>query len=101
MSYKINKKVQEYTPSRSLVREISDSNYLIHAVELSSGMLAVSRRSPIHGIATVSMDGHVIHSYGNESRGSGVGQMNHPRSIAVDKDGYILVADRDNEKIVK
>jgi len=92
--------VQEYTPSGSLVRVISDSNYLWHAVELSSGMLAVSQWGPIHGIATVSMDGHVIHSYGNESRGSGVGQMNEPRSIAVNKDGYILVADRDNHRIL-
>jgi len=94
------KKVKEYTPSGSLVREISDRNSLWHAVELSSGMLAVSRWGPIHGIATVSMDGHVIHSYGNKSRGSAVGQMNYPRSIALDKDGYILVADEDNHRIL-
>jgi len=55
---------------------------------------------PIHGIATVSIDGHVIHSYGNESHGSGVGQMNVPSSIAVDKDSYILVADYYNHRIL-
>jgi len=62
-------------------------------------MLVVSRLDPIHGIATVSMDGHVIHSYGNESRGSGVGQMNEPRCIAVDKDGYILVPGEYNHRM--
>jgi len=92
-------KVKEYTPSGSLVREISDNNSLWHAVELSSGMLAVSRWGPIHGIGTVSMDGHVIHSYGNNS-GSVVGQMNEPRGLAIDKHGYILVADANNHRIL-
>jgi len=92
-------KVKEYTPSGSLVREISDSNKLRHAVQLSNGILVVSRCTPIHGIATLSMDGQVIHSYGNE-QGSGVGQMDEPRCIAEDKDGYILVADKNNDRIL-
>jgi len=92
--------IQEYTPSGSLVREIFNRNQLWHAVELSSGLLAVSLCGPIHGIAMVSKKGHVIQSYRNESRGSGVGQMHYPRSIAVDKDGYILVADELNHRIL-
>jgi len=94
------KRIQEYTADGSLVREISDINHLWQAVELDSGMLAVSRWGPdTHGIATVSMDGQVIHSYGSEA-GSGVGQMYEPRCIGVDKDGYILVADMDNDRIL-
>jgi len=93
------KKVQEYTPSGSLVRQMSDSNYLWQAVELSNGMLAVTRVGPVHGIATVSMDGRVINSYGNQA-GSGVRQMNNPRSFAVNKQGYIVVADQENHRIL-
>ena len=40
-----------------------------------------------------------IQSYGN-AQGSGVGQMNHSCSIAVDNDGYIFVADHGNNRIL-
>ena len=94
------RKVQEYTPSGSLVREIHDSNnYLWQAIELNSVMLAVIRRHPAHGVAMMSMDGRVIRSLGNEA-GSGVGQMNNPCGIAVDNDGYIFVADNTNNRIL-
>jgi len=93
------RKVQEYTPTGSLVRELSDSNSPRHAVELSSGMLAVSRSGPDHGLFTVSLDGKIINSYGNQS-GSGVGQMSNPRCLAVDKRGFIFVADHSNHRIM-
>jgi len=95
-------KVREYTPSGSFVREISTSNSsrLAQAVELKSGLLAVSRcGSQLSGIFTVSMDGHVINSYGDMS-GSALGQLYKPWGIAVDKDGYIIVADRNNSRIL-
>ena len=75
--------VQEYTPSGSLFRNRPiyigfDDKW--QAVELNSGMLAVSRYGPVHGIAMMSMDCRVIQSYGNKS-GSGVGQMNNPYMV--------------------
>jgi DNA-binding beta-propeller fold protein YncE len=84
--------VEEYDPSGSLVRAISNGNYVFQAVELSSGMLAISRTEPVYSVATMSMDGQVIKSYGDQE-GSGLGQMSEPAGIAVDSDGYIFVAD--------
>lgn len=37
--------------------------------------------------------------YGNHS-GSGTGQLNLPSHLAVDRQGYVLVADQNNDRIV-
>ena len=39
-------------------------------------------------------------SYGGEE-GSGIGQLNGPCYLAVDKDGFIFVADHKNDRIVQ
>jgi len=93
-------KVQEFTANGNLVREIPHNTAIYHVIELSSGMLAVSRWWTIHGVAVISTDGRVIHSYGNESRESGVEKMDNPRHMAVDKDGYILVVNAGNDRIL-
>lgn len=93
------KMVQEYTPDGSLVRQIADGNSLWQAVELHSGKLVISRFGPVHGIATMTMNGQVSQSFGNQP-GSGNGQMNNPRCFIVDKGGYILVADYSNNRIL-
>jgi len=99
VAYREVMKVQEYTPTGSLVREISDGNQLWQAIERSSGLLAVSRRGPANGIFTVSMSTQLKHGYGNRT-GSGAGQMNSPCGLSVDSDGYILVADKYNRRIL-
>ena len=96
-----SKHVQEYTPSGSIVREISQNNHLWQAVELNGNVLAVtcSNGSEHHGLVTVSTGGEVMRRYGNKS-GSGVGQMKNARGLAVTENGYILVADEDNHRIL-
>jgi len=61
--------------------------------------VAVSRSSPVHGVFTASMNGHVINGYGNQP-GAGKGQMDEPRCLAVDEHGYIIVAETDNNRIM-
>jgi len=94
-------KVVEYTPRGSVVRESYDGSgsHLYQAVQLSGSVLAVTRYNPMHGVVTLSADGRVIGSYENQS-GSGVGRMNQPRCLTVDSRDYLLVADRDNHRIL-
>jgi len=47
----------------------------------------------------VGVDGTVVRSYGGQ-QGSQLTQMNHPRGLAVDREGRILVADRDNNRLL-
>ena len=77
-------KIQEYSTTGSLVREISDSDNLWQAIELKDGTLVVVRLGSMHGVCVLTVDGKVLHSYGNLG-GSRQEQMNAPRSLAVDK----------------
>ena len=45
------------------------------------------------------MDGSIIQCYGGAG-GSGVGQLNNPRHLAVDIYGNVLVADYGNNRVV-
>jgi DNA-binding beta-propeller fold protein YncE len=89
---------QEYTPSGSLLREISDRNQLWQAVELDDRELVISRCGPEHGIATITVDGQVMQIFGKQP-GSRNGQMNSPRCVVVDKRGYFLVAEYINSRV--
>jgi hypothetical protein len=89
-----SKKIQEFTPVGSLVREILDSNGLWHAVELSNGNLVVSRLSPANDICLMTKQGQVIRSYTDTSKGPS------PRWMIVDNDGFIVVADCDNNQLL-
>jgi len=104
VAYNTAKTVREYTSNGSLVRSFVDISGIYHALELTNGTLAISRAGasatlPPQGIAVISTSGQVISSYGNQS-GSGIGEMNNPRHLAVDKDGYILVSDCNNNRVM-
>ena len=92
--------IQEYTSNGSLVRHVSDSNNLHHAVELMSiGTWAVSRAVANSVIMVSAMSGNVTACYGC-SPGPGVGLLSSPRRLAVDKDGYVLVSDEGRNQIL-
>ena len=96
-------RVQEYTSSGLLVREISDniSKWAQQAVELSNGRYVVSRRDPegSHGIFITSIHTSVQHSYGNQP-GLGDGKMDTPNGLTMYQQRYILVADSENHRIL-
>jgi len=100
VAYNYGRKVQEYTPTGSLLREISDSHNLIQAVELSSGVLAVTRHSLHSGVFAISVATQLKHIYYSGPGGSGAGQMYNPLSLTGDKHSYILVADDRNNRIL-
>jgi len=99
------KQIQEYTPFGRLIREINlsmciDSPY--HTIQLSNDQFVVSRFDGQNigesGVCTIDMNGHIMQSYGGQP-GSDVGQMYSPRQIAVDKHGYMMVADSRNHTV--
>jgi len=95
-------KLQEYTTHGSRVREICLQSGVIcpwHAIQLSTGDYVVCQNTLPGVVSVVGVDGQVIHSYG-PSQTSDVGQMEYPASLAVTKNDDILVADKDNNRIL-
>jgi len=95
-------KLQEYTTRGSLVREICLQAGVTepwHAIQLSTGDYVVSQKTSPGVVSVVGVDGQVVRSYG-QSQTSDVGQMEHPRSLAVTKNDDILVVDYDNNRIL-
>jgi len=105
VSQRDTKQIQEYTPDGSLVRKISlisSIGKLYHSVELSSNRFVLSGRSTdesLHRVCIVDTDERIIQCYGGLI-GSGVGQLNRPSHLAVDRHGNVLVADRGNNRVV-
>jgi len=91
--------IGEYTPGGSLVQRVNDSNALCQAVEVKNGVWLFSRKGPVHGIAMISTNGTLMKSFGSAA-GSGINQMNSPRRIAIDSNGYVIVADYGNNRIL-
>jgi DNA-binding beta-propeller fold protein YncE len=93
--------VQEYTASGSLVRTLTDSSSnLFHAVEINDGTLAVSRCSLKNQVCLMSINGTILKCFGTVASGSGPGQLNWPQGLAVDRNGNIAVADKNNNRIL-
>ena len=95
------KKVIEYTPEGTLVQEIplETNKNPRQAVEISNNTFVVTFTGQLHGVLTMTSTGQVINSYGSLA-GSGAGQMNMPRCLVVDDDGFFIVADRDNNRVL-
>ena len=96
-------KIQEYTTDGTLVREIcllqADVTSPYHAIQLSTGDYVVSQNTRPGVVSLVGEDGQVVRRY-HPSETSDEGEMNCPRSLAVTKNDVILVADRDNDRIL-
>lgn len=95
--------LQEYTTNGSLVREIrlhAGVTRPFHAVQLSTGDYAVSQYTSSGVVSVVGAHGQVLRRYG-QSQTSPVEQlMKYPSSLAVTRNDDILVAGRDNNKIL-
>ena len=94
--------LSEFTPDGYLIREIylkQDVANPLHFVQLTSGLLLVCHRGSQHRVCTIGEDGSVVQSYGGPP-GSGTGQLLSPHHLFVDKQGFILVADSNNNRVV-
>ena len=97
-----SKRIREYTTHGDVTREINldvSIDYPRHSIELSSGQFVVCHAdSTQHRVCTVDTSGRIVQSYGGR-KGSSAGQPNGPSCLAVDKRGYVLVADYYNQKV--
>ncbi len=97
-----SKRIREYTTHGDVMREINldvSIDSPLHSIELSSGQFVVCHTGAIeHRVCTVDTSGRIVQSYGGP-KGSSAGQIDKPYCLAVDKRGYVLVADRYNDKV--
>ena len=93
------RKIQEYTHSGSLIREIPDNGGPWQAVELNSGNMVVSRSGSVHGVYVMTLQGKIVYNFGGKP-GSRTGQIDAPRSLTVSKEDFVLVTDSDNNRIL-
>ena len=100
-------KIFEYTSVGMFVREIAVTRFdavltgLLHAVQcVGDKFLVCHTASTLHRVCMIDSTGRVIKCYGGK-RGTGIGQLSWPYHLAIDRNGFILVADLDNDRIVQ
>jgi len=97
--------VQEYTTDGQLIRQLQlppDVTHPWYAIQLFSGEFIVccgGSFDPLHGVCLISSDGQLVKSYGGP-KGSGSQQMDVPIYLAVDRNGFVFVADRNNFRVL-
>ena len=96
-----------YTPEGKFVKEIvlePNITNALHAVQADGedryfvsqgGLIPFSK----HRVCLVDKNGSVLNSYG-ESHGSGKAQLDRPYHLALDKKGFVLVADFGNWRVI-
>jgi len=98
----IERKLQIFTTLGTLLQNIqlqADFDCPCHAVQLPTGQFLVSHSGSLHRVCLLGVDGAVVRSYGGQ-RGSQLTQMNGPDGLAVDREGRVLVADMDNNRLL-
>jgi len=99
------RKIKEFSTDGKLLRQIQLSEDVVspwHTIQLSSGEFIVSHgvpSNPVHRVCLIDSNGHVVKSYGGP-KGSGSQQMNVPAHLAVDRDGFVFVADLINHRVL-
>lgn len=99
-------KIKEFSPDGKLLHQLDlpqDAGSPQHAVQLSSGEFAVCHGlpdDPAHRVCLIGSGGEVVKSFGGGSRGSGAQQMDLPSHLAVDRNGFAFVADRNNHRVL-
>ena len=96
-------KILEYTSFGISVREIVNAHLikLHHAIQMDGDKFLVCHAGiTLHRVCMIDNTGRVIKCYGG-NEGSGIGQLNLPYHLAIDRNGFIFVADRDNNRIVR
>ena len=99
------RKMKEFTTHGKLLRQIELPQSVVspcHAIQLSSGEFIVCHGrtdDPVYGVCLVDSSGQVVKSYGG-SQGSDSQQTNSPSHLAVDKNGFVFVADIQSQQVL-
>jgi len=96
------RKLQIFATRGSLLQVIklqADIGCPQHTVQLPTGQFLISDGGSLHRVCLVGADGAVVRSYGRQV-GSQITQMNGPAGLAVDREGRVLVADQENDRLL-
>jgi len=97
------RKIKEFSADGKLLRQIQLPEDVVspwHTIQLSSGEFIVCHGDfpdPVHRVCLIDSNGHVVKSYGGP-KGSGTQQV--PVHLAVDRNGFVFVADVDNDRVL-
>ena len=96
-------KLYEYTPVGVLVREIGLNNNFIYpfrAMQVENDQFLLCQAAgTLHRVCLIDNRGNLIKSFGS-TKGSGNANLSNPYRIVVDRNGFILVADYTNKRVV-
>ena len=99
------RKIKEFSTDGKLLRQIQLPEDVVspwHTIQLCSGEFIVCHgvpSNPVHRVCLIDSNGHVVKSYGGP-KGSGTQQMNVPAHLAVDRNGFVFVADNNNYRVL-
>jgi len=98
-------KIKEFTTDGHLLREVVvPASSPWHTVQLSNGELIVCHGfdedySMLQRVCLICSDGQIVKSHG-ESVGAGSRRMNTPSHMAVDRNDFVFVVDRNNCRVL-
>jgi len=99
------RKIKEFGTGGKLLRQIQLPDHVVsprHAIQLSSGEFIVCHGrtdDPVQRVCLIDSNGHVVKSYGGP-KGSGTQQVDVPAHLAVDRNGFVFVADLNNDRVL-
>jgi len=99
------RKIKEFSTDGKLLRQIQLPEDVVspqHTIQLSSGEFIVCHGDgpdPVHRVCLIDSNGHVVKLYGGP-KGSGTQQMHVPAHLAVDRNGFVFVADVNNSRVL-
>jgi len=96
------RKLQMFTTRGTLLQDIqlqADIEYPWYAIHLATDQFLVGHVGSLHRVCVVGVDGAVVRSYGGQP-GSQLTQMYDPEGVAVDREGRVLVADFNNNRLL-
>ena len=105
VTYRKRREIKEFSTDGELLRQIQlpqDIVSPVHTIQLSSGEFLVchgNRDDPLHRVCLIDSDGHTVKSFGGPV-GSGSQQMDVPAHLAVDRNGFVFVADVNNDRVL-
>jgi len=101
-------KLNEYSSDGQLIREIILSShagisYPFKAIKLTNGHFVVSHgyddNDELHRVCAVDVNGKLKKTFGGKL-GSTIGKMHYPVDLSVDGNGFVMVADRLNSRVL-
>jgi len=101
----VARKIKEFSTDGKLLRHIQLPEDVVspsHTIQLSSGEFIVCHGDapdPVHRVCLIDSNGHVVKSYGGP-KGSGTQQVDVPIHLAVDRNGFVFVADLINDRVL-